>query len=88
MKTETVRARVSHELKQSSEEVLNELGMSVTEAIRLFLTQITLRQEFPLELKRPNTITLAAIDDTVTEESFNTVDDLFDEVLNDVKHQG
>jgi DNA-damage-inducible protein J len=80
---EVVRARVSPKLKQSAERVLDELGMSMAEAIRLFLTQIALRQEFPLELKIPNQTTLQAISAAPTDEIYHSTDELFNEVLHD-----
>jgi len=86
LKNDIVRARVSSELKDSAGQVLDGLGMSMTEAIRLFLTQISLRQEFPIELKIPNKTTLAAMSDEVTEESYDSVDELFNEVLSDSQH--
>jgi len=55
--------------------------MSMTEAIRLFLTQVSLRQEFPIELKIPNKITLDAMSEEVTEQTYTSVDELFNEVL-------
>jgi len=57
--------------------------MSMTETIRLFLTQVSLRQEFPIELKAPNKTTLATMPDEVTEETYSSVDGLFNEVLSD-----
>jgi len=57
--------------------------MSMTETIRLFLTQVSLRQEFTIELKAPNKTTLAAMPDEVTEETYSSVDGLFNEVLSD-----
>jgi len=86
LKNDIVRARVSTELKQSAEHVLDELGMSMTEAIRLFLTQVSLRQEFPIELKIPNKTTLDAMSEEVTEKTYASVDALFDEVLSDAQH--
>ena len=83
VKNDIVRARVSSELKDSAGQVLDSLGMSMTEAIRLFLTQVSLRQEFPIELKIPNKTTLAAMSDEVTEETYSSVDELFNEVLSD-----
>jgi DNA-damage-inducible protein J len=77
-KNEVVRAKVSPKLKHSAERVLDELGMSMTEAIRLFLTQISLRQEFPLELKIPNQTTLQAISAAPTDEIYHSADELFD----------
>jgi len=86
VKNDIVRARVSSELKDSAGQVLDSLGMSMTEAIRLFLTQVSLRQEFPIEFKIPNKTTLAAMSDEVTEETYSSVDELFNEVLSDSQH--
>ena len=86
-KTEMVRARVSSQLKNDSEQVLQKLGMNVSDAIRIFLTQVSLRNEFPIELKVPNKITLDAIAEAITEDVYETADDLFAEVIeNDTKN--
>ncbi|HEY4544284.1 MAG TPA: type II toxin-antitoxin system RelB/DinJ family antitoxin [Tissierellaceae bacterium] len=61
LKTSVVRSRVSEELKQQSEEILNSLGLSMSDAIRLFLQQMINARTLPFELK-PNPQTL---------ESFN-----------------
>ncbi|MEZ9923742.1 type II toxin-antitoxin system RelB/DinJ family antitoxin [Vibrio breoganii] len=81
MKTEMVRARVSSELKHESEEILAELGMSMSDAIRIFLSQVKLRHEFPLELKVPNQETLKAMQESVTDDRYDSSDDLFNDVL-------
>ena len=83
VKNEVVRARVEPELKHSAEQVLNNIGMSMTEAIRLFLTQVSLRQEFPIELTTPNATTLKAMAESPTDKTYESVDTLFDDVLND-----
>jgi len=79
-KNDVVRARIDHQLKNNAEAVLSELGMSMGEAIRLFLTQVSLRHEFPVELKVPNKTTLKAMADKPTDDIYNNVDDLFDEL--------
>ncbi len=76
-----VRARVSSELKHDSEEILSELGMSMSDAIRIFLSQVKLRHEFPVELKVPNQNTLQAMHEAVTEDVYDSADDLFNDVL-------
>ena len=53
-KTETIRARVEPELKYLAEEVFSELGLSPTEAITLFYTQVTLHRGLPFEVRIPN----------------------------------
>lgn len=80
-KTEMVRARVSSQLKNDSERVLQQLGMNVSDAIRIFLTQVSLRNEFPLELKVPNKTTLNAFNEIVTDDIYENADDLFAEVM-------
>ncbi len=59
----TVRSRVSPGLKKQAESVLAAIGMSSSEAIRLFFQQIANRKEFPLELKVPNQQTLDAFNE-------------------------
>lgn len=60
-KTETVRARIEPELKREAEAVLKELGLSTTEAIRLFYRQVALRKGLPFDVKIPNAETLEAM---------------------------
>lgn len=79
LKNDVVRARVDSQLKSNAEAVLSEIGMSMGEAIRLFLTQVSLRHEFPVELKIPNKTTLKAMTDKPTDDIYNSVDDLFEE---------
>ena len=54
IKTGLVRARIDEDTKHQAETVLDSIGLSMSEAIRLFTKQIALRNEFPLELKVPN----------------------------------
>lgn len=51
MKEATVRARVEPELKEDAERILAELGISTTEAIRMFLSQIRLRKAIPFDVE-------------------------------------
>lgn len=64
MKTETVRARVEPKLKHEVEEVLAELGLSVSEAIELYLRQIKLNHGIPFDIRIPNKETLKTFEDT------------------------
>ena len=60
-KTETVRARMEPELKREAETVLKEIGLSTTEAIRLFYRQLALRKGLPFDVKIPNAETREAM---------------------------
>jgi len=61
MKTTAVHSRIEPELKQEAESVLKRLGVSPTEAIRMFYTQISLQQGLPFAVKIPNAKTKVAL---------------------------
>lgn len=71
-----VQARMDSELKQAAEEVFQELGVSATEAIRMFYTQVKLQQGIPFALKIPNAATLIAIEEAENTESLETIEDV------------
>ncbi len=60
-KTEMIHARIDTRLKRSADRVFSKIGISTTEAIRLFLKQVELHQEFPFPLSVPNEETVAAM---------------------------
>jgi len=57
------RARMDDELKEHAEQILKSIGLNASDAIRLLYKQIIIRSEFPLELKVPNSTTLAAFEE-------------------------
>jgi len=75
-----VHARIDPATKAATEKVLDALGMTPTEAIRLFYRQIAIRKGFPIELKVPNKLTasvLAKSDKNQDVETFDTASDLY-----------
>jgi DNA-damage-inducible protein J len=62
-KSEFIRARIEPQLKHDAEEILDQLGLSQTEAIRIFYKQIVINKGLPFEVKVPNRTTLKAIND-------------------------
>ena len=60
-KTDMIRARVEPELKHEAEEVFSALGLSPTEAIRLFYKQVALHHGLPFEVRIPNAETRDAM---------------------------
>lgn len=72
--TATVHARIDAETKSQSEAVLKKLGMTPTEAVRLLYRQIALRGEFPVELKVPNALTAATLDQSDRGEGIEKFD--------------
>ncbi len=74
-----IHARIDSSTKEATERILNSLGLTPTEAIRLFYRQIAMRGEFPLELRVPNQVTadaLAKADRGEDVESFASLDEL------------
>jgi DNA-damage-inducible protein J len=53
MKDAVVRARVATDLKEEVEQVFEKLGLTTTEAIRIFLAQVRLRQGMPFSVALP-----------------------------------
>ena len=81
MKTAAIHSRIEPEVKERAEAVLHRLGVKPTEAIRMFYTQIALRNALPFDVSIPNQETEGALLDSRLGrdlESFDSVDDLFD----------
>jgi DNA-damage-inducible protein J len=76
-KSAFIRARVEPELKEDVIDILQTLGLSLTEAITLFFKLIKLNRGLPFEVKIPNEETLAAMEDARLErnlEEWDSVD--------------
>lgn len=79
-KTASVRARVEPELKATAEHILDEIGITPTQAITMLYKRIARDQEWPLELKIPNDETRLVFEETdkgVGLIKCKNVDDLF-----------
>jgi len=75
-----VHARIDQATKAATEKVLDTLGMTPTEAIRLFYRQIAIRKSFPLELHVPNKLTSSVLtksDKNQDIERFNSATELY-----------
>lgn len=80
MKTAAVHSRIEPEIKESAEGILRKLGLSPTDAIRLFYTQITLRNGLPFPVAIPNEETAQAMEDSRKNRDLSTyssTDELF-----------
>lgn len=76
-----IHARIDASTKEATERILDSLGLTPTEAIRLFYRQIAMRGEFPLELRVPNRVTADALqraDRGEDTEVFSDVRSLYD----------
>ncbi len=75
-KTEFIRARVEPRLKHQAEEVFSKLGLSTTEAITLFYSQVTLHGGLPFAVRVPNDQTIEAMRQAGTGVGLNEYADL------------
>ena len=66
-KTETLHMRIDADLKSNAEYLLNQLGMSTTEAVSIFLRQVILNRGLPFEVKIPSTRPVNVAELTETE---------------------
>ena len=60
-RTSMLHIRVDDDIKEQATAALTTMGLSVSDAVRLFLRRVVVDQAFPLELKVPNAQTQAAI---------------------------
>ena len=71
-----VQARMDAALKEAAEEIFESLGVSPTEAIRIFYAHVKIHRGFPFALRIPNEVTLAALEEAEHPESLETCEDL------------
>ena len=82
-KTEFVRARVDENLKRNAEDLFCRLGLTMTEAITLFLKQCELNQSLPFEVKIPNEQTQKVIEDAqkgIGLQKLDSLEEMFEEL--------
>ena len=58
-----LHVRLDDDLKAQGNAVLEAIGLSASEAVRLFYKRVVAEQAFPLELKVPNAKTRAAMEE-------------------------
>ncbi|MBI4742548.1 MAG: type II toxin-antitoxin system RelB/DinJ family antitoxin [Betaproteobacteria bacterium] len=74
--------RVDDDIKEQATQALTAMGMSMSDAVRLFLRRVVIDQAFPLELKVPNAETRAAMEESramraARRARFTSADELF-----------
>lgn len=79
-KTSNVFARVEPEIKEQAEKVLGQLGVSMSNAVDMFLRQVVLHNGIPFEVKIPKSEPLSY--GSLTKEQFDKV---LQEAVDEVK---
>jgi len=82
-KTATIQTRVDPKIKKSAQNILNTLNISMSEAISMYLSQITLHKGIPFEIKIPNRVTAQTLKKSEEGKELHqvsNVDKLFEEL--------
>jgi DNA-damage-inducible protein J len=82
-KTATIQTRVDPEIKRNAQKILSTLNISMSEAISIYLTQITLNKGIPFEIKIPNKLTARTLKESENRKELHKVsdvDELFQEL--------
>jgi DNA-damage-inducible protein J len=76
--TAMIHVRIDQNLKTKASKTFDAMGMSLCEAVRVFLTRVATDQAFPFELRVPNAETIAAMEagDRGEVVKFGSIDEL------------
>ena len=83
MATTFVRARVDEALKNEAAAVLADMGLTVSDAVRIALTKIAKEKALPFDLRTPNALTAETLTKSERGEDVHTAtdaDDLFEQL--------
>lgn len=83
--TSMVHVRVDDQIKAQAKETLAAMGLSVSDAVRVFLMRVVADKQLPFELRAPNAKTRAAMAEAdeiaqAHQARFATADDLLNEL--------
>ena len=83
--TAMIHVRVDEQIKEQAAETLSEMGLSVSDAVRVFLKRVVAEKQMPFTIKVPNAETRAAIkeaDEIIRSKRvrFNNAKDLFNDL--------
>jgi len=82
-RTATIQARIDPEVKARAQQILSALNISMSEAISMYLTQVTLHKGIPFDIKIPNELTAKTLRKSDAGQELhkvNSVDELFKEM--------
>jgi DNA-damage-inducible protein J len=86
MATDTVvRARIDEHVKEEATSVLDKMGLTVSDAIRMLLIRVAREKALPFDVRIPNAETAAAIEEARQGKlkSFNSVEELMKDLNED-----
>lgn len=70
-----IRARINAELKDEASAVLEQLGLTVSDVVRITLTRVAYEKGLPFELRLPNKTTEQTLERSERGEDLHYADD-------------
>ena len=61
--TTMIHVRINEQIKKEAAETLEDMGLSISDAVRVFLKRVVADKQLPFELKVPNAITRRAMEE-------------------------
>lgn len=85
--TSMIHVRVEEQIKKEATQALEAMGLSVSDAVRVFLTRIAAEKRIPFALRVPNAETREAMEEarTVERARFASAAALFDDLEKDTR---
>ncbi|MDP3149388.1 MAG: type II toxin-antitoxin system RelB/DinJ family antitoxin [Ignavibacteria bacterium] len=83
-KSATIQARIDPNVKNKAQRILTKLNISMSEAISIFLTQVSLTKGIPFEIKIPNELTEETLRKSENGEELHEVSDV-NQLLEELK---
>lgn len=83
MRSVQITARTDPNVKASAQTILKKIGLSMSDAINLFLNQIILNKGLPFDVRIPNEETVHAMEDAIHDqdlESAENLDEMFEKL--------
>ena len=79
-----INIRLESRLRDEAEEILKKTGVSLGEAVKIFLSQVVLQKGLPFEVKIPNQETVQALEQTKRDKdklkTYDSPEALFEEM--------
>jgi DNA-damage-inducible protein J len=83
-KTAYIKTRIDPKLKSQAQRVLAKIGLSSSDAIRIFMRQVVLQKDLPVEVRVPNAESRRAIEELEAGRGLTfhgTTEELFESIL-------
>jgi DNA-damage-inducible protein J len=79
-KTAVITTRIEPEIKEEAENILAQLGLTMSQAMSMYLRQLVMRRGLPFTVNIPNEETMEAIQESLEPDNlpgFDNLEDLF-----------